>query len=355
MPDLQQTIKKIQPVSAEELRQAQTHLDQLTKPPGSLGRLEDLACRYAAIKGLNSPKIEQKTIFVFAADHGVVDEGISAYPAAVTPQMVLNFLNGGAAINVLARHVNAEVVIVDMGVNHDFESGKELVDKKIAHGTRNMAKGPCMTRQQAETALQTGLNLADEWRQKGVDVFGTGDMGIGNTTSSAAIMALYANQPVEQIAGRGTGIDDRILQKKIAIIKESLRINQPDPADPIDVLSKIGGFEIGGMAGLILGAASNRTPVVVDGLISGAAAVLAIKLNDSVRDFIFPSHLSCEPGHKVFFDILDQRPLFDLDMRLGEGTGAALGMSLLEAGVKVYSEMATFQSAGVSGKTQSQG
>jgi nicotinate-nucleotide--dimethylbenzimidazole phosphoribosyltransferase len=339
---------KITPVLTKELERAQTHLDSLTKPPGSLGRLEELGRRYAAIKGAESPKVGKKAIFVFAADHGVTAEGVSAYPAEVTPQMVLNFLNGGAAINVLAKHVGAEVVVVDIGVNHKFEKHPHLLDKKIAYGTNNMAKGPSMTRQQAEDALQIGIDLAREWVQQGSDILGTGDMGIGNTTASSAIMSVLGNRSPDQTTGRGTGIQDTALKNKISVIENAIRVNQPDPNDPIDVLSMVGGFEIAGIAGLILGAAECRTPVVVDGLISGAGAVIALKLCKNAGDYIFTSHRSQEPGHDVFFELLGQPPLFDLGMRLGEGTGSALAIGLLEASVKIYSEMATFQKAGVS-------
>lgn len=346
--NINKILKQIQAVADIDLDRAQSHIDTLTKPPGSLGRLEELGRRYAAIKGTISPRIEKKSIFVFAADHGVTAEGVSAYPAEVTPQMVLNFLNGGAAINVLARHVGAEVVVVDIGVNHNFEKHPRLLDKKIAHGTKNMAKGPSMTRQQAEDALQVGIDLAREWVQQGTDILGTGDMGIGNTTASSAIMSVLGNRTPAQTTGYGTGIKDSALKNKISVIENAISVNRPDPNDPIDVLSKVGGFEIAGIAGLILGAAECRTPVVVDGLISGAGAVIALKLCKTAGDYIFTSHRSQEPGHDVFFDMIGQTPLFDLGMRLGEGTGSALAIGLLEASVKIYSEMATFQNAGIS-------
>ncbi|MEE9259073.1 MAG: nicotinate-nucleotide--dimethylbenzimidazole phosphoribosyltransferase, partial [Nitrospinaceae bacterium] len=214
-------LQAIRPVSSEDLNRAQAHLDSLTKPPGSLGRLEELACRYAAIKGILSPSIKKKTLFVFAADHGVTAEGVSAYPAEVTPQMVLNFLNGGAAINVLAAHVNAEVAVVDIGVNYDFGPCPGLIDKKIATGTQNMAKGPAMARRQAEQAIEIGIELAEERIRQGADILGTGDMGIGNTTAAAAIMSVYGNRNPEQVCGRGTGIDDETLKKKASVIEKA--------------------------------------------------------------------------------------------------------------------------------------
>lgn len=349
--DIHGALASIQPLSPEALSRAQAHLDNLTKPPGSLGKLEELARRYVAIKG--SAALRKKSIFVFAADHGVTAEKVSAYPAEVTPQMVLNFLNGGAAINVLARHAGAEVIVVDIGVNHDFGSCPGLIDQKIAFGTGNMARGPAMTRQQAEQSLNIGIKLAAAKIREGADVLCTGDMGIGNTTAATAVFCVYGKRDPSEICGRGTGIDDEILSRKISVLEKALNINRPDPEDPIDVLAKVGGFEIGAIAGTILGAAAHKTPVIIDGLISGAGAILAAQLKDDVRDYIFTSHLSQEPAHKLCFDLLKQPHLFDLEMRLGEGTGAALALLMLEAGTKIYSEMASFQQAGVSGKTKS--
>lgn len=345
-----QTIKNIIPVSDDALNHAQEHLDSLTKPPGSLGRLEELGRRYAAIKGLESPQVRKKAVYVFAADHGVAAQGVSAFPAEVTPQMVLNFLNGGAAINVLAAHFGAEVRVVDMGVNFDFDDAPGLIHKKIAHGTGDCSLGPSMTRQQAEVAVQVGMELAQEAVGQGVDILGTGDMGIGNTTASVALIAALTQRPVEEITGRGTGIDDTVLKHKIQIVETALKVNQPDRSDPMDVLAKLGGFEIAGITGLILGAAAARTPVVIDGVISGAGALIAHRLNSAAGDYMFMSHRSQEPAHQALFDQTGQKPLFDFDMRLGEGTGAVIGMNLLEAGVKIYSEMATFKSAGVSNR-----
>jgi nicotinate-nucleotide--dimethylbenzimidazole phosphoribosyltransferase len=349
---IQDTLKSIQPVSPIRLKGAQAHLDSLTKPPGSLGLLEDLAKKYAAIRDTDHPSINKKSVIIFAADHGVTEEGISAYPAEVTPQMVQNFLDGGAAINVLARQQNAEVLVVDIGVNHRFAPHPDLLDRKIAFGTRNMAKEPAMTRTQAEESITIGIQMAAELADKGVDLLATGEMGIGNTTASSAIFSVLSGLPASQVTGRGTGIDDKTLDKKIAVIQQALVRHTPDPEDPIDILAKVGGFEIGGIIGLLLGAAAQNIPVVVDGLISSAGASLAIKLNPSVKDYIFPSHRSVEPGQKVFFDLIEAPPLFDLKMRLGEGTGAVLAFSLIEAAVKIYSEMATFQSAGISDRAE---
>jgi nicotinate-nucleotide--dimethylbenzimidazole phosphoribosyltransferase len=343
---------KLKPVLESDLQKAQSHLDILTKPPGSLGKLEKLAQRYVAIRNGDST-LNKKSIFVFASDHGVTQEGVSAYPKEVTQQMVYNFLSDGAAINVLARHVQAEVIVVDMGVDHDFGNIEGIVSKKIGNGTQNMTKVPAMTRNQAIQSLQTGFDLALEWSSKGTDVFAAGEMGIGNSTSAAAIMATFDGGPIELATGSGTGVDKAGLKKKVEVIRKALQVNKPDSKDPLDVLSKIGGFEIGGMAGLILGAAECKKAIIVDGLISGAAATIALKIDPAVSDYVFTSHQSSEPGHALFFRLYNQSPLFDFQMRLGEGTGAALGISILESAVKIYNEMATFESAGISDKKTS--
>jgi nicotinate-nucleotide--dimethylbenzimidazole phosphoribosyltransferase len=348
-----QTIEKIQPVSSSLLDKAQVHLDSLTKPPGSLGTLEELAKRYVAIQNSESPTLKKISTVVFAADHGVTAEGISAYPPEVTPQMVMNFLNKGAAVNVLANHINAEVTVVDIGVNFQFQSHPNLLDRKIALGTKNFSKEPSMTRSQAETSIVTGIEIAKESAKNGFDLLTTGEMGIGNTTPSSAIFSILGNTQVEDVTGRGTGINDSALRKKISVIKKGITLHQPDPDDPIDILAKVGGFEIGGIAGLILGAAAQKIPVVVDGFISSAGAALALKMSPSAVDYIFPSHRSSEPGHEIFFKLLGHPPLFDLNMRLGEGTGALLAVNLIQSAIKIYNEMATFQSAGVSTKQTS--
>jgi nicotinate-nucleotide--dimethylbenzimidazole phosphoribosyltransferase len=311
--------------------------------------------RYAAIKGLDSPQVRNKAVYVFAADHGVAQQGVSAFPPEVTPQMVLNFLNGGAAINVLANHFGAQVVVVDMGVNYDFGDRSGLLNKKIAMGTGDLSLGPSMTRLQAEQAVQVGVELAREAAERGVDILGAGDMGIANTTASTAIIAALTQRPVKEITGRGTGINDEVLQRKIKIVEKALQINRPDLNDPLDVLAKVGGFEIAGITGFILGSAAARTPVVIDGVISGAGALIAHRLNPAAGDYMFMSHRSQEPAHEVLLDQVKQEALFDFGMRLGEGTGAVIGMSLLEAAAKIYSEMATFENAGVSHKGNDEG
>lgn len=347
---INKALKEIIPVEPELLKQAQLHLDSLTKPQGSLGQLEELGARYTAIRGTHSPKVRGKCIYLFAADHGVVEENVSAYPQEVTAQMVNNFLNGGAAINVLAKHMSTEIAVIDMGVNYDFLGTPGLIHKKIARGTGNMRRGPCMTRNQAESAIEVGIEIAGAATNQNFDIIGTGDMGIGNTTPSSAILSVLSGEPPGKTTGRGTGIDHKAWKHKIMVIEEAISINRPDPGDPIDVLAKVGGYEIAGIVGLILGAASRSIPIVIDGVISIAAAVVAQKLNNNIKDYLFTSHKSSEPGCNTGFQLLQQKPLLDLGMRLGEGTGAVIAMNLLEAGAKIYSEMATFDKAGVSQK-----
>ena len=348
---LEEIIQRIQPLDEVAMQSARARQDTLTKPRGSLGRLEELSIQLAGITSCPLSSVERKTVIVMAADHGMTSEGVSAYPAEVTPQMVANFLHGGAAINVLARQASARVVVVDMGVASDIvDTSKELVRCKIGLGTANMAKGPAMTRQQAQESIQRGIEIAEAEIARGVDILATGDMGIGNTTSSAAIACALMNQVPENIAGRGTGVDEGGLERKINVIKQALNVNQPNTNDALDVLAKVGGFEIGGLAGVILAAAANRKPVVVDGFISTAAAIIAFTLAPAVRDYMIAAHISSERGHKLMLDWLRLKPLLDMNMRLGEGTGAALAFHLIEASTRILREMATFDEAGVSDK-----
>jgi nicotinate-nucleotide--dimethylbenzimidazole phosphoribosyltransferase len=332
------------------MQAARLRQDSLTKPQSSLGRLEELSIQVAGITGDPRPRLRNKVVLVMAGDHGVVFEGVSAYPQEVTSQMVLNFLHGGAAINVLSRHVGARVVIVDMGVAADIPPCPDLVSRKVAYGTANIARGPAMTHDQALQALETGAAVTLDQMEKGLDLLATGDMGIGNTTPSTAIAAALSGMPVEEITGRGTGIDDAGWQRKVAVIRQALQVNRPDPRDGIDVLARLGGFEIGGLAGAILAAAAYHHPIVVDGFISTAAAMIAVTLAPQARHYLIAAHTSQERGHHVMMDWLQVQPLLDLKMRLGEGTGAALAMSLVEAACKTLDEMATFSEAGVTGK-----
>lgn len=345
---LKNTAMAIKPVSEEWYAAAQKHLDNLTKPPGSLGRLEEFARRLVAITENRKPSLDKKVIFTLAGDHGIVAEGVSAYPKEVTPQMVFNFLRGGAGINVLARHAGSEIVVVDIGVDHDFGEVEGLLNMKVMKGTRNFAKGAAMTRDEAVKCVESGIELANGYSKKGYKIIGTGDMGIGNTTPSSAIASVLTGTPVSEVTGKGTGISDEALLRKIKVIEDAIRLNKPDPKDAIDVLSKVGGTEIGGIAGVILGAASNRIPVIIDGFISTAGALVAYTIEPAVRDYMFAAHNSVEKGHRVMLERMGLTPIVDLGLRLGEGTGAALAMLMIEAGLKIYKEMATFQEAGVS-------
>jgi len=352
VPDelIARTLEAIGPLDQAAMTEARRRQMDLTKPPGSLGRLEDLSVKLAGIQGRARPQVQSKAIVVMAADHGVVAEGVSAFPAEVTPQMVLNFLAGGAAINVFARQVGAQVVVADLGVAADLPSHPALIVRKIGYGTRNMAHGPAMTRAEALAAVAAGIEIATTLATgpAGLDLLGTGDMGIGNTTSSSAIVATFTGLEVASITGRGTGLDDTGLQHKIAVIEQVLKLNQPDPSDPLDVLTKVGGFEIAGLVGLILGGAVARVPIVVDGFISSAAALVATEWHPPVRDYLIAAHSSVEIGHRAMLERMELSPLLNLNLRLGEGTGAALAMNVLEAAARALNEMATFSEAGVS-------
>ena len=348
---LEEIIKQIQPLDETAMQTARLRQDTLTKPLGSLGRLEELSIQLAGITASPRPSVKQKTVIVMAADHGVTSEGVSAYPAEVTPQMVLNFLGGGAAINVLARQANARVVVVDMGVVSEIDDlSGALIRCKVGLGTANMAKGPAMTREQAKESIQSGIKIAESEIARGVDLLATGDMGIGNTTSAAAIACAFMDQHPQHIAGYGTGIDDAGLRRKIDVIAFALQLNNTNQNDALDVLAKVGGFEIGGLAGVIIAAAANRKPVVIDGFISTAAAMIAATLAPTARDYMIAAHVSQERGHKLMLEWLGLKPLLDLNMRLGEGTGAALAFHLIEASTRILHEMATFGEAGVSEK-----
>lgn len=344
------TVDAIAPLDRRAMATARARQDHLAKPRGSLGRLEELSVRIAGIRREATPRLTCKVIVTMAGDHGVVAEGVSAHPQEVTAQMVHNFLRGGAAVNVLAKYVGARVVVVDMGVAAALPPSPELVSRRVAAGTANMARGPAMSREQALQAIQAGIEVIEAEIGRGLDIVGTGDMGIGNTSASSAICAAVTGEPVAKVTGRGTGLDDGQLAHKIKVVEQALAVNQAHPDDALDVLSKVGGFEIGGLAGVMLGAASHRVPVVIDGFISGAAALIAAGLCPQVKAYLIASHLSVEAGHRAVLRHLGLKPLLDLDMRLGEGTGAALGISLAETAVRILADMATFAEAGVSDK-----
>lgn len=346
-PEIAATIAAIAPLDAAAMAAARARQEQLTKPAGSLGRLETLTIQIAGITGQEQPTLGEKAIVVMAGDHGVTAEGVSAYPAEVTPQMVLNFLRGGAAINALAGVVGARVVVVDIGVAGEL-AHPALLARKIASGTANMAQGPAMTRAQAEQAIAVGIAVVATLADDGAQIVATGEMGIGNTTAASAITAVLTGSPPDVVTGRGTGIDDAQLVHKIAVIERALAVNSPNPDDALDTLAKVGGLEIAGLAGVILGAAARRMPVVLDGFIAGSAALVAEKLCPAVRDYLIAGHLSVERGHRVLLNALGLTPLLNLDLRLGEGTGAALALGIIEAALAAHRQMATFAEAGVS-------
>jgi len=347
---LEETIAEISGQDDEWRARAKERLDQLALPYWALGQLMDLAMDLAGMTRSMTPPVERRAVVTMAGDHGVVAEGVSKFPQEVTPQMVHNFVRGGAGINALARQAGARVVVVDMGVAADLgelaASGR-IIDRKVAPGTANMAKGPAMSREQAVAAVEAGIDVARSLTPE-TDIFGTGDMGIGNTTPSTAIAACLCRCPVAEVAGRGTGIDDAQLAHKIKVVEQALELNRPDPDDPLDVLAKVGGFEIGGLAGLVLGAAAARRPVLVDGFISTAGAMIATALCPAAADFIIASHRSVEPGHRHMQEFIGKEPLLDLNMRLGEGTGAAVAMNIVAAARAVLTDIATFAEAMVS-------
>lgn len=345
---IEEVTGRIAPTDEQAALRAVNRLNSLTKPPGSLGRLEALAVRLAGISKEEQPSYGKRTVVVMAADHGVCVEGVSAFPQEVTLQMAHNFLSGGAAVNVLARQGGADVQFVDIGINGDI-SHPDLIDRKVRRGTDNMAQGPAMSREEAMRAILAGVAFAQEAIGKGTEIFITGEMGIGNTTASAAILCALEGVSAEAAVGRGTGINDERLRHKIAVVERALQVNAPDRKDPIDVLSKVGGLEIAGLAGLILGAAAARVPVVLDGFISGAAALVAKALAPESVGYMIASHVSGEQGHKLMLERLGLEALLDLGLRLGEGTGGVLCLHLIEAVCRIMREMATFESAGVSG------
>jgi nicotinate-nucleotide--dimethylbenzimidazole phosphoribosyltransferase len=347
MQQILDRVANVTPLNTAAMEQARSRQQQLTKPAGSLGRLEDIAMQMAGITGQALPNITRKAVIVMAGDHGITREGVSAYPADVTAQMVYNFLRGGAAINALAQAAGAKVIVVDVGVAAEI-SHPDLLSRKVALGTANMAIEPAMTQAQMLEAIQVGIDVFDAQLKQGIDLLATGDMGIGNTTASSAIAAVLLQTPVALVTGRGTGINDEQLAHKIQVIEKAIERNIPNPQDPLDVLMKVGGFEIAGLVGVIVAAASHRIPVVIDGFISGAAALVAVELNPIIGTYLFAGHISVERGHRLILEKLGLSPLLDLQLRLGEGTGAVLAMSIIEAALRTHSEMATFAEAGVS-------
>ena len=356
-------LARIGPLDARAAAAAASHLDRLTKPPGSLGRLEELLIQLAGITGVAAPRLEQRAIVVFAADHGVAARGVSAYPSEVTAQMVANFLAGGAAINALAGRADAVVIVVDVGVASPISEPAttvrarrtRLVSSPIRRGTRDLSVGPALTREETIAAIDIGFDIADEVRGEGTTIVGLGGMGIGNTTAASAIVAALTGPPVRSVTGRGTGADEDTYERKVRLIERALGRDALEPADPIGILASVGGLEIAALTGFILGASAARLPVILDGFITGAAALVAARLCPDLPPRLIAGHRSPEPGHAVILDELGLRPLLDLGMRLGEGSGAALALLLVDAACRVREEMATFAAAGVAGPVSADG
>jgi nicotinate-nucleotide--dimethylbenzimidazole phosphoribosyltransferase len=352
---LKEIIKGIKPVEDKWIQKSRERTAQLVMPTRALGRLHEISERLCAIQKTLKPSVNRKAILIMAGDHGVADEGVSAYPQEVTGAMVQTFLRGGAGINAISRHVGAKVWVVDMGIipeldPNSLDGGDQLIVRKIAAGTTNMAKGPAMTRQDAEKSILTGFQLATNLFHQGIELLGTGDMGIANTTPSAAIGSVITGISPENMVGRGTGVDDKGFSIKLETVKKGVQINQPNALDGLDVLAKVGGFEIGGITGCVLAAAFHSRPVVIDGFISTAGALIAYALCPHVRDYIIAGHCSEETGHRNMLKYIGIEPILDLGMRLGEGTGGALAMSIMEGAVRVFNEVLTFEEAGVADK-----
>ncbi|MBF7084561.1 nicotinate-nucleotide--dimethylbenzimidazole phosphoribosyltransferase [Desulfallas sp. Bu1-1] len=343
---LKQTVDGIGELDRNAMAQARERMDNLIKPPGSLGQLEQIAVKLAGITGNPRPRIGKRSVIVMAGDHGVVEEGVSAAPQDVTWQMLPAFVNGVAGIGVLARHAGASITVVDIGVAADVDI-PGVQKRRVRSGTGNIANGPAMTREDAVAALETGIDVALAEIERGATLLALGDMGIGNTTPSSAILAALGGYSATEVTGRGTMINDEVLERKRRAVDRALEVNRPDPADGLDVLSKVGGLEIAGLAGVVLACASRRVPVLVDGFITGAAALIAAAIAPGAKQFMLASHLSGEPGHRLMLELLDLEPLLYMGMRLGEGTGAALAMHIVEAACRVLDEMVTFQEAGV--------
>lgn len=342
----QDALTMVNGLNNDVMDKAKLRLDNLSKPLGSLGRLEDIVKQIAGISGDLFPKVDKKAIIIMCADNGVVEEGVTQTSKEVTSIVTQNFTKGFTGINVLARHSGAEIVVVDIGIDDDINC-KGVINKKIRRGTWNIAKGPAMTRDEAIKAIEAGIEIVGEMKKKGINLLGTGEMGIGNTTTSSAITAFLTKAPIEEMVGRGAGLSTEGLANKINVVKRAIIINQPDSNDALDVLSKLGGFDIAGLVGCFIGAAVHRIPILIDGFISAAAALVAVKINPEVKSFIFPSHGSAEPGNIIVMKALDFEPMINLEMRLGEGTGAAIAFHIIDAALAAYKQMGTFGDANI--------
>ena len=344
--NLEDRLKEIKGLDKEVIEKIQKRLDNLTKPLGSLGRMEEIVKQIGGITGEVFPSVKNKTVVIMCADNGVVDEGVSSCPKSVTATVTKNFMKGFTGINVFSRHAEANIKVIDIGVDDDiFEEG--IINKKIRKSTWNMAKGPAMSREEAIKAIEIGIETIENLKEEKVNLIGTGEMGIGNTTTSSAVATVLTGCNLEDMVGVGSGLTKQSFNNKIKVIEHCININKPQPSDPIDVLAKVGGFDIAGLVGCFLGAALYRIPIVIDGFISAAAALAAVKIKPEVKDFIFPSHGSAEPGNKKIMLELGLEPMLQLQMRLGEGTGAVLGFQVIDMAIAAYTEMGTFQVANI--------
>ncbi len=343
----EKALQEIRPLSEQWLQKARERLDDLTKPRGSLGMLEDIAAKYVGIRQESPIQSPKKGIFVFVGDHEVVQEGVSAYPQEVTALMVRNFLAGGAGVNVLARCAGAEVTVIDIGMKEELKDAEGLVKKNVRRSAGNIARGQAMTLEEAREAISVGFEMAKEAHRRGLTLIGTGDMGIGNTTPSSAIFSCLLPAEVEEVTGKGTGLNAAAIRHKVEIIKKAIEVNSDNMNDPLSILASVGGLEIAGICGLCIGGAYYRIGVVVDGFISSAGALVAMRMHPLIKDYLFFSHCSSEKGHRVMFIKEGIKPMLDLDLRLGEGTGAAIGMQIIEDAIRIYNDMATFSQVGI--------
>jgi nicotinate-nucleotide--dimethylbenzimidazole phosphoribosyltransferase len=341
---LQHALNSIGDLDRELMNKAQARLDSLAKPLGSLGRLEDIVKQLVGITGQLFPVVDKKTVIIMCSDNGVVEEGVAQAPKSITSSVTHNFTKGITGVNVFAKHTGSDILVVDIGVDDDIKS-EEILNRKIRRGTWNIAQGPAMTREEAVKAIETGIEIVGELKQKGFNLLGTGEMGIGNTTTSSAVAIVLTGSRVESMVGRGAGLSSEGLKKKISVVRRAIEINNPNPDDAVDVIAKLGGFDIAGLTGCFIGAAANRIPILIDGFISSVAALAAVKIKAEVKNFIFPSHSSAEPGTKEIMNYLGFEPLLNLKMRLGEGTGAALAFHIIDAAVAAYKQMGTFGDA----------
>lgn len=344
MDMLKKSLNSIEPLDQGSIKEAWHRLDNLSKPIGSLGTLEHVAARISGITGKVENTINKKNIIIMCADNGIVEEGVTTNPQEFTAIVTNNFTKGITGINVLSKFAGSDIEIVNIGVKGELNN-PFVLDKKVMDGTNNMIKGPAMTREECIKAIEVGIEVVDDLVSKGYDLLGTGEMGIGNTTTSAAVLSVFSGMEADIIAGRGSGLLDEQFNHKKKVIKECIKVNEPNIEDPIDVLSKVGGLDIAGLCGCFIGAAKNRVPIVIDGFISAAAALCAYKLNPLTKEYMISSHLSAEPGAKFAMNVIGLEPMFDLKMRLGEGTGCPLAFNVIEAALYTFNNMGTFNDA----------